>query len=220
MHHAIMNILEPLFERQMIYHTYACRKNKGAHAAVLYAFKNGKSNNLFLKLDVRKYFDSIDHAVLKQKLNRIIKDVRVLNLLFGIIDSYHNDTGRGLPIGNLTSQFFANLYLSGMDHYINEQQKPAAYVRYMDDFILWAGVKNELKGMYKKIENYTENELNLKLKQPVIGKTEYGLPFLGFMIKKAGIYCPCFGLIPRGLLRSSALNQNTRTIISYTTTAF
>ncbi|GHU44184.1 hypothetical protein FACS1894190_15350 [Spirochaetia bacterium] len=197
MHHAIMNILEPLFERQMIYHTYACRKNKGAHAAVLYAFKNGKSNNLFLKLDVRKYFDSIDHAVLKQKLNRIIKDVCVLNLLFGIIDSYHNDTGRGLPIGNLTSQFFANLYLSGMDHYINEQQKPAAYVRYMDDFILWAGVKKELKGMYKKIENYTENELNLKLKQPVIGKTEHGLPFLGFMIKKAGIYCPCFGLIPR-----------------------
>jgi retron-type reverse transcriptase len=153
MHHAIMNILEPLFERQMIYHTYACRKNKGTHAAVKYAFSKGKSNNWFLKLDVRKYFYSIDHAVLKQKLTRMIKDAPVLNLLFGIIDSYHNSTGRGVPIGNLTSQFFANLYLSSMDHYILEQQKPNAYVRYMDDFVLWAGSKNELKNMLIDIAN-------------------------------------------------------------------
>ena len=127
MHHAIMNVLEPVFERQFIFHTYACRKEKGTHAAARYAFKCAGRSEFFLKLDVRKYFDSIDHTVLKQFLCRIIKDARCLELLFGVIDSYKIDfegesAGRkkGLPIGNLTSQFFANFYLSALDHFILE----------------------------------------------------------------------------------------------------
>jgi retron-type reverse transcriptase len=119
-HHAVMNILEPVFEGQMIYHTYACRKNKGTHAAVRYAFSRCKSSPWFLKLDMRKYFDSIDHGVLKKQLARLIKDRGVLKLLDGIIDSYEKTPGAGLPIGNLTSQFFANLYLSSLDHFILE----------------------------------------------------------------------------------------------------
>lgn len=81
-HHAIMNVLEPVFERQFVFHTYACRKGKGTHAAARYAFECANSSAYFLKLDVKKYFDSIDHSVLKQLLCRIIKDVRCLELLF------------------------------------------------------------------------------------------------------------------------------------------
>ena len=88
MHHAIMNVLEPAFERQFIFHIYACRKERGTHAAARYAFKCAGRSEFFLKLDVRKYFDSIDHTVLKQFLCRIIKDTRCLELLFCVIDSY------------------------------------------------------------------------------------------------------------------------------------
>jgi retron-type reverse transcriptase len=187
-HYALMNVLEPLFERQMIYHTYACRREKGQHAAVQYAFKKCKAAPYFLKLDIRKYFDSIDHEALKNQIRRLIKDPDVLELLDGIIDSYHTAPGKGLPIGNLTSQFFANLYLSKLDHYILEHLKPFAYVRYMDDFVLWAGTKPSLRAMLEKIAVFTREKLRLQLKPPVLDASAQGLPFLGFRIKKQGIY--------------------------------
>ena len=188
MHHAIMNILEPVMERPMIHHSYACRKGKGTHSAVLYAFNQCKTKPCFLKLDIRKYFDSIDHNVLKSQLRRLIKDKRVLFLLDGIIDSYETLPGRGVPIGNLTSQFFANMYLASMDHYILEVLKPSAYCRYMDDFVLWAETKEQLKNMFIKVNEFVINDLNLTLKPQVLGKTANGLPFLGFLIKDKGIY--------------------------------
>ena len=158
MHHAIMNVLEPAFERQFIFHIYACRKERGTHAAARYAFKCAGRSEFFLKLDVRKYFDSIDHTVLKQFLCRIIKDARCLELLFGVIDSYKIDfegdaaaRKKGLPIGNLTSQFFANFYLSALDHFCLEK-------------------------------------LELFLKVPVFGKTFRGVPFLGWRITKDRIF--------------------------------
>jgi retron-type reverse transcriptase len=208
-HHAIMNVLDPVFEHQLIHHSYACRNGKGSHAAVRYAFTKCKAHPWFLKLDMRKYFDSIDHATLKKLLARIIKDKRTLALLGSIIDTYHTAPGdgkaepcdgkampcdgkaepcRGVPIGNLTSQYFANYYLSGLDHFIQEELKPAAYCRYMDDFVLWASTKESLQIMLNKIERYTEDRLLLHLKPPVLDKTARGLPFLGFMIKTKGIY--------------------------------
>jgi retron-type reverse transcriptase len=187
-HHAIMNILEPFFERQMIYHTYACRKNRGTHAALQYAFSKSKGFPWFLKLDIRKYFDSIDHAVVKRLLIRLVKDKNTRCLLFSIIDSYETAPGRGLPIGNLTSQFFANLYLSSLDHYILEQLKPCAYIRYMDDFVLWGLSREYLKGLLPLIKDYTAHRLNVQIKEPVFGRTDQGLPFLGFLIKKQGIF--------------------------------
>jgi retron-type reverse transcriptase len=194
MHHALMNILEPVFERPMIHHSYACRKGKGTHAALQYAFDKCKAglgtgaHTWFLKLDVRKFFDSVDHAALKEILSALIKDVKVLYLLFEIIDSYHTLPGKWLPIGNLTSQYFANLYLAGLDHYILEKLHPAGYVRYMDDCIVWSDSKQKLQTMLERIETYTGEQLKLNLKPPVIGRTEQGLPFLGFLIKSTGIY--------------------------------
>lgn len=188
MHHAIMNIIELILERQMIFHSYACRKGKGTHAAVIYAFNQCKVSPYFLKLDIRKYFDSINHGILKSKLDRLLKDSRAITLLNGIIDSYNTQEGKGVPIGNLTSQFFANMYLAGMDHYILEKLKPSAYCRYMDDFVIWANSLKQLKEINGKINEYVNNSLNLNVKPAVFGKTDYGLPFLGFLIKKNGIY--------------------------------
>jgi retron-type reverse transcriptase len=188
MHHAICNVLEPVFERSMIFHSYACRKGKGSHSTLKYAFRQCKTKKYFLKLDVRKYFDSIDHYVLKIQLRRLIKDTRVLILLDGIIDSYETEPGKGVPIGNLTSQYFANFYLAVMDHFILEKLNPNGYCRYMDDFVLWANSQAELALMFKEIVNFTKEKLFLTLKQPVFGKTSSGLPFLGFLVKNIGIY--------------------------------
>jgi hypothetical protein len=186
-HHALMNILEPLFEKPLIDHCYACRKGKGTQKAVLYAFSRCKAHAAFLKLDIRKYFDSIDHTVLKKQLTRILKDKRVLLILFSIIDSYQTETGKGLPIGNLTSQYFANLYLSSLDHYILEHLKPAAYARYMDDMVLW-DESGRLRKSLANIQAFLSAQLGLSLKQSLIGKTAQGLPFLGYIIKSKGIY--------------------------------
>ena len=194
-HHAIMNVLEPVFERQFIFHTYACRKEKGTHAAARYAFKCAGRSEFFLKLDVRKYFDSIDHTVLKQFLCRIIKDARCLELLFGVIDSYKIDfegdsVGRkkGLPIGNLTSQFFANFYLSALDHFILEKLKPEGYVRYMDDMVIFGDSVKNLKNIFDEVDHFCLEKLALFLKIPVFGKTFRGVPFLGWRITKDRIF--------------------------------
>lgn len=167
-HHAIINILEPVFERQFIFHTYACRVGKGTHAAARYAFKNAKVCKYFFKLDVRKYFDSIDHFILKKSLSGIIKDGTCIELLYEIIDLYtvlavnpslakqeiNTAEKKGLPIGNLTSQFFANFYLSGLDHFVLEQLKPCGYVRYMDDIVVFENSKERLKSIFTKYRNF------------------------------------------------------------------
>ena len=180
MHHAIMNVLEPVFEKQFIYHTYACRKGKGSHKAIKYAFFKAKNCEYFLKLDVKKYFENINHNILKRKLSKIIKDKDCLDLLFDIIDSF--STEKGLPIGNLTSQFFANLYLSELDHFVLEQLKPCGYCRYMDDFLLFCNSKDELKKMLNKIESFCLNNLLLTLKPYILGKCKDGIAFLGYKI--------------------------------------
>ena len=160
-----------------------------------YAFKCAGRSEFFLKLDVRKYFDSIDHTVLKQFLCRIIKDARCLELLFGVIDSYKIDfegdsVGRkkGLPIGNLTSQFFANFYLSALDHFILEKLKPEGYVRYMDDMVIFGDSIKELKRIFDEVERFCLEKLTLFLKVPVFGKTFFGVPFLGWRITKDRIF--------------------------------
>ncbi|MBQ5385359.1 MAG: group II intron reverse transcriptase domain-containing protein [Treponema sp.] len=186
-HHAVINILEPVFERQLIFHTYACRKGKGTHAAARYAFGMAKSAKCFLKLDVRKYFDSVDHGVLKNQLCRIIKDGRCLELLFSVIDSYCTAEGKGLPIGNLTSQFFANLYISPLDHFVLEKLKPKGYVRYMDDIVVFSDSMETLSKIFCSAETFCAENLHLTLKPPSFGFTKDGVPFLGWLLKSSGV---------------------------------
>jgi retron-type reverse transcriptase len=189
-HHALMNVLEDAFERPMIFHSYACRKGKGMHKAVEYAFTQCKTYPWFLKLDVRKYFDSVDHLVLKRLLVPLVQDSRLVNIFYSVIDSYSSSAGgsKGVPIGNLTSQYFANVYLSPLDHYVLERLRPGAYCRYMDDFVLWARDRAALKAALEAVRRYAGEALRLTLKPPVIGKSALGLPFLGFLVKDSGIY--------------------------------
>jgi retron-type reverse transcriptase len=134
--HALCTVLDPLFEASFIHDTYACRRGKGTHAAVRRAQQFARKFPYVLKCDVRKYYDSIDHAVLKALLRRQLKDTACLALLDHIIAHPlpGSRPGKGLPIGNLTSQYFANLYLGELDHLVKERLRCKGYVRYMDDF--------------------------------------------------------------------------------------
>jgi len=186
--HALMNYYEPIFDRHLIYDSYACRLAKGTHKAVLRAFHFAKGSRFFLKMDVRKYFDSIDHATLKTMLAKIIFDKAVLNFLFVIIDSDDAFVEKGIPIGNLTSQFFANYYLSAFDHYVKEKCHIRRYIRYMDDMVLFSDNKAELKMLYETAVSFFSEKLKLLLKPIVLGSVMDGVPFLGFLVKSSGIF--------------------------------
>jgi retron-type reverse transcriptase len=147
--HAVMNYYDPVYDRHLIFDSYACRIDKGTHKAVLRAFHFAKSSRYFLKMDVRKYFDSINHTILKTMLAKIIQDRAILRLFHLIIDSDNMLSDKGIPIGNLTSQFFANYYLSAFDHYFKEHYKARRYIRYMDDILIFSDSKNTIGNLLK-----------------------------------------------------------------------
>jgi len=134
-------------------------------------------------MDVRKYFDSIDQRVLLALLARKFKDAAVLDVFEQIIASYETAPGRGLPIGNLTSQHFANFYLAPLDRFIKERLSRCAYVRYMDDFMVWGESGAELRAVWREVEAFMTAELRLTLKPNVaVNKTAFGMDFLGYSI--------------------------------------
>ncbi len=182
LHHALMNLCDPFFERVQIYDSYACRRGKGTHAALERAKVFSKKWQWFLKLDVQKFFASVEHTVLKNQLGRLFKEQKLLAIFEQIIDSYEDTPNRGLPIGNLSSQYFANHFLSGLDHFIKEQLRIKAYVRYMDDMVLWHKDKTILKQAHKAINQYITEQLKGVLKPILLNHIGRGLPFLGYKI--------------------------------------
>jgi hypothetical protein len=183
LHHAVMNICEPLLDTYAIYDSYACRKGKGTHRAVLRAKSYARRYPWFLKLDIRKYFDSIDHDIILALLVRRFKDKAVLNIFDQIIDTYHTSPGKGLPIGNLISHHLANFYLSGFDHWIKEEVKVPGYLRYMDDFVLFETNKTSLNVALDRVRNFLARQLSLDLKDSIqLNRCKQGVPFLGFLI--------------------------------------
>ena len=185
-HHSVCAVLEPVFERRYIHDSYACRKNKGSHRAVERAVRFARGNRYFLKCDVRKYFESVDHGVLKQLLGRLFKDARFLSLIEKIVDhsAPHNAPGKGIPIGNLTSQHFANLYLDQLDHFVKEELRVKHYVRYMDDFLCFGASKDELHGVHGEVRVFLRERLRLELKDNkcYVAPVTQGIPFLGFRV--------------------------------------
>jgi RNA-directed DNA polymerase len=166
-HHAICNFLEPIIERRSVFDSYACRNGKGAHLAVSRCQEFSRKFKYYLKCDIKKFFESIDHQILKNLLQRMIKDSDLLWLVDMIIDHKvpGNADGKGLPIGNLTSQHFANLYLGELDHLIKDRMGIKGYIRYMDDFICFADSKKELWNLLSKIDAFVTQALALELKQ-------------------------------------------------------
>jgi hypothetical protein len=185
-HHAICNVLGPIFEACLITDTYACRPGKGTHAAIKRVQHLARRMPYVLKCDVRKYFESVDHTVLKTLLRRKIKDKATLTLLDHIIDHPipGGVPGKGLPIGNLTSQYFANHYLGELDHVVKERLRIKGYVRYMDDFLVLADSKPFLHEALADIREFLYRTLRLSLKDQAVrvAPVTQGIPFLGFRI--------------------------------------
>ncbi len=185
LYHALMNVLEPWIEKWLIFDTYACRKGKGQIAAVKRAQRFARKYGFFLKCDIRKFFDSIPHEGIEEMLNRKIKDRRIVAWLMKIVDTYETTPGRGLLIGNLTSQHLANLYLDCLDRFVpNVPIVPnVSYVRYMDDFVFWADDKAVLRHIRDAVADFVQRELGLELKDsPYINRTSHGMDFLGMRI--------------------------------------
>lgn len=179
-HHAIMNIIEERFEHYMIDQSYACRKGKGIYKAIVQAQRYAFKFNYYLKLDIHHYFESISHDKLFDLCKHLIADKGLLDLLRNLIDSYGDKTG--IPIGNLTSQYFGNLYLSQLDHYIKNNLRIKGYCRYMDDFVCFFNDKQELKNKFKLIKEFIYNKLSLELNEEQINNCKCGIPFLGYRV--------------------------------------
>jgi RNA-directed DNA polymerase len=199
-HHAVMNVIEPPLDGTFIHDSYACRPGKGTHAAVDRYQGWACRYSYALKMDVRQYFPSVDHDLLKEKLRRRIKDRRVLQLLDQIIGS--GPSGRaapvyfpgdnlftplerrtGIPIGNLTSQFFANLYLDGLDHHIKEVLRVRAYLRYVDDLVLLDHDKGRLADLREMVrEQLRRDRLRLHPRKAHVTPVRKGLNLLGYVV--------------------------------------
>ena len=182
-HHAVVRILTPIYEHVFIHDSYATRPLKGTHAAIKRAQKFIRRWPWYLKLDIEKYFDSVDHNILKAFLERKIKDRKLLELLDRIIRNTHMP-GKGLPIGNLTSQFLANVYLDPLDHEIKDHIGVRGYLRYMDDFVLFGNTKKYLSDLKINIEQFLADRLSLTLKAGAtcLNRSNHGLSFLGMRI--------------------------------------
>ena len=182
-HHAVMNVCEGVFEKYHIFDSYACRKGKGNLRAAARARQYAGQNTWFLKLDIAKFFDSIDHQIALRHLARLFGDLDLLNLFGEILASYNTRPGRGLPIGNLFSQHLANFYLGVFDHWLKEERKVKPYLRYMDDFILFDPDKNFLLEELAAIRSFLRERLKLELKPNIqINRSRTGVPFLGYRV--------------------------------------
>jgi RNA-directed DNA polymerase len=162
-HHAVMNILEPIFITCFTSNTYSCIKGKGIHAAandVKIALKDFHHTMYCLKLDIKKFYPNVDHDILKKLLQRKFKDQNLLWLLFEIIDS-----APGVPIGNYLSQYFANFYLTYFDHWLKEVMRVKYYFRYADDLVILSGSKSYLHHLLADIRTYLADNLKLSVKQ-------------------------------------------------------
>jgi retron-type reverse transcriptase len=201
-HHALCNIIDPLFERTFIGDSYANRKGKGTHAALDKAQQFSRRYRYVLQCDIVQFFPSIDHDVLYQLLAGKINDDKTLWLIRQIIKSSHqvypniecihlshiNDPdktmiGRGLPLGNLTSQFWANVYMNALDQYVKRQLRCPAYLRYVDDYLLFSDDKKQLWQWKNNIHEYLKTlHLQMHEKPSTVYPCVQGIPFLGLRL--------------------------------------
>lgn len=190
-HHAIYNILYPLFDEDFIYDSYACRLRKGTHRGVnrleQFIRKAGDNNRravVALKCDVKKFFDSIDHKILLDVICQTVHDPAALWLITGVLDSFSKLPGKGLPLGNLTSQLFGNIYLNELDQFVKHQLHEKYYIRYCDDLVILGTDEVNLWKTCEKINNFLQERLGLSLhpNKVIVRKYRRGLDFLGYVV--------------------------------------
>lgn len=180
-HHAILNVLEPIWTKTMSSSSYCCVKNKGIHGIVKKMKKilyKDPDTTFCLKLDVRKFYPSINHDIMKVIIRRKIKDIRLLNLLDNIIES-----AEGMPIGNFTSQFFANLYLTYYDHAVKHQGQKY-YFRYADDIVMLSNSKEHLHKLLDFTKDYfSKLKLDIKSNFQIFPVESRGIDFVGYVFR-------------------------------------
>lgn len=186
-HHAIVRVLEPIFDHTFIYDSWSCRKSKGNQAAVFRLHRELERLSVFshrpvwtLKCDIRKYFASVDHEVLLDMIERRVRDTQVFCLIEKVVRNFTP----GLPLGNLTSQLFANVYLNPLDHYVIEILRPLAYLRYCDDFVLTMKTPEMFPMMLGEIRRFLRERLKLELHPDKISLRPYyhGVDWLGYVL--------------------------------------
>ncbi|MFA5019511.1 MAG: reverse transcriptase domain-containing protein [Candidatus Pacearchaeota archaeon] len=196
-HHAIVRILEPIFDKTFIYDSCANRKRKGNLFAIKRFKKflkkvsrNGKTNGWFnenqvkgycFKADIKHYFEEVNHGILLDIIQKKVKDEQTIWLIEQIIKNYDNKE-KGMPLGNLTSQFFANVYLNDLDYFVKHKLKAKYYIRYVDDFVLLSSSKVQLKLWMGDIEHFLIDKLTLELhkQKSKITSLSRGIDFVGF----------------------------------------
>lgn len=210
-HHAIMNILKPIWIKTFIHQTYSSIEGRGIHSLKNELFgvlqEHPKETIYCLKMDVHKFYPSINHDILKIQVRKKIKDSKVLALLDEIIDSTDSLTsGVGVPIGNYLSQYFANVYLSEFDHIMKEQWKCKYYFRYADDMVVLSDNKEWLHSILAKIKNYFEVNLKLELKPnyQIFPVESRGIDFVGYVFKHSHV-----------LLRKSIKKKLNKLVLKY-----
>jgi len=199
-HHALMNVLEPVLERHFHPHSYACRTGKGTHAAASRLQHLLRGHGHFVQFDIRKYFPSIDHLILKALFRRLIKDHRVLWLMDLTVNSSNEQEPvaeyfpgddlyapltrrRGLPIGNLTSQWFANWYLTGLDHFVTSRLGAGGYVRYCDDFVICHDHQRVLRDAVASVRRFLAGvRLRVHEERLSIRPSRAGTTFVGYRL--------------------------------------
>jgi RNA-directed DNA polymerase len=212
-HHAVMNILEPYFVATFTADTYSCIKKRGIHAAaraLKQALKDKSGTQFCLKLDIRKFYPSVDHDILKSLLRRKFKDPDLLQLLDEIIDS-----AEGLPIGNYLSQYMANFYLTYFDHWLKEVKLVKYYFRYADDMVILSDSKPYLHQLLSEIRIYLQEDLKLVVKDnyqmfPVDAR---GIDFVGYVFRHSHILLR--KSIKQNFARKLVRGSNSQSIASY-----
>lgn len=191
LHQALVRVLTPIFERQFIFDSYSSRKKKGVHAAVsrLRGFlwrlsRNNTKTVWVLKCDIRRFFDSVDHTRLLEQCRMRASDTRVILLLSDVIGSFETARGKGIPLGNVTSQLFSNVYMHPFDEFVKRELRVKYYLRYADDFVLLAHTRHELESLVPRLEDVLENSLSLLLHEDKVflRKWHQGVDFLGYTL--------------------------------------
>lgn len=202
-HHALVRVLEPIFEPRFIEDSYACRPGRGTHAGMRRALHFAKHFPFALKCDIRRYFPSIDQGLLRDKIARVVADRRVMELIDLILASHVErvdqvwptvgdlfavaERRRGLPIGNLTSQFFANIFLDRFDHFVKQELRVKGYVRYVDDFLLFGESRAQVRNWGQACREFLAGErLEIHPDKYRLIPTADGVDFCGFVVRADG----------------------------------
>lgn len=190
-HQAIFRVLYPIYDQSFISDSYSCRIDKGTHRGVVRLERwlwqvshNLKIPTYVLKCDVKKFFDTVDHEILFDLIKHKSHDLNTRWLISQVVDSFETHPGKGLPLGNVTSQLFSNIYLNELDQFVKHKLKIKHYLRYCDDFVILSNNREYLESLIPKLADFLDQRLKLKLheKKIIIRKYAQGVDFLGYVV--------------------------------------